>query len=457
MHQSLEQQLSQWETPAKMLQNSPYGTGFEFPVQRQWTNIIDEMQSWRTTATLFDQSRHMMELRVTGPDLRRLLNRLAVNNFETFGRDQAKQIVCVNERGYLISDAIIFGLEEDEALIVGRPCVSMWVNFHAETGGYGVTCERDLPGWEDIRNPRTRFRFEVQGPNALDILNTVNEGGPLTTRFFAMGYITIAGVECRTLCHSMGGTKGLELWGPMKSKQQVEDALVEAGKAFGMRRGGGRTYGSTAGESGWFAAPLPAIYTDDDMRLYREWLPASSFEAMASVGGSFQPDDVREYYLTPFELGYDRVIRFDHDFVGRQALERMKDQPHRKKVIYKWSKESVLQVFAGLMEHGMMPMFLDIPSSEYAWHPYDRVEHNGRLVGLSGYPLYSANERAWLSVGIIEPALADPRNRATLIWGEPNGGTQKPAVHRHRQVEIEVEVCAWPIQADVRQNYRRQV
>ena len=457
MPKSLEDQLSEWDSPARMVQNSPYGEGFEFPVKRQWTNIIDEMESWRKTATLFDQSRHMMELYLKGPDLQRLLNRVGVNNFEKFGRDQAKQIVCVNHDGYLISDAIIFGLKDDEAVIVGRPCVSMWVSFHAATGGYDVTCRPDLPGWEDPANPRTNFRFEVQGPRALEILNAVNEGGPLTTRFFAMGYITVAGVQCRTLCHSMGGTKGLELWGPIKHKQKVEDALVKAGEPYGMRRGGGRSYGSTAGESGWFAAPLPAIYTGADMKPYREWLPAMSFEGMASTGGSFQPDDVRQYYLTPFELGYDRLIRFDHDFIGRAALERMKDEPHRRKVIFKWSKAGVLNVFAGLMEPGIPPMFLDIPSSEYAWHPYDRVEKSGSLVGLSGYPLYTPNERAWLSVGVIEPELSEPGTAATLIWGEPNGGTQKPSVHRHRQVEIDVEVCAWPIHEDVRRQYRKQV
>jgi vanillate/3-O-methylgallate O-demethylase len=456
MSKSLEQQLSEWESPAKMLQNSPHGEGFEFPVKRQWTNIIDEMESWRKTATLFDQSRHMMELYVKGPDLQRVLNRLAVNNFEKFGRDQAKQIVCVNDDGYLISDAIIFGLEDDEAVIVGRPCVQMWVSFHAETGGYDVTCRRDLPGWEDPKHPRTNFRFEVMGPKALDILNAVNEGGPLTTKFFAMGYITIAGVKCRTLCHSMGGARGLELWGPIAHKNEVEDALVKAGTAFDMRRGGARAYGSTAGESGWFAAPLPAIYTGDDMKRYRQWLPAMSFEGMASVAGSFQPNDVREYYLTPFDLGYDRLIRFDHDFIGRAALERMKDERHRKKVIFKWAKEDVLKIFAGLMEEGPLPMFLDVPSADYAWHMYDRVEKHGKLVGISGYPLYSPNVRSYLSVGIIDAELSAPGNKATLIWGEANGGTQKPSVHRHRQVEIEVEVCAWPIHEDVRLNYRKQ-
>jgi vanillate/3-O-methylgallate O-demethylase len=456
MAKTLQQQLAEWESPARMVQNSPYGQGFEFPVKRQWTNLLDELESWRKTATLFDQSQHMMELYVKGPDLRRLLNRAAVNNFDKFGRDQAKQIVCVNEDGYLISDAIIFGLEEDEALIVGRPCVQMWVWFIAQSGGYQVTCRPDLPGWKDVQKPRTNFRYEVTGPRALDILNAVNEGGPLTTKFFNMGYITIAGVACRTLCHNMGGEKGLELWGPVQHQDKVEAALVQAGEKFGMRRGGARAYSTTAGESGWFAAPLPAIYTGDAMKAYREWLPAMTFEGMSSTGGSFQPDDIRDYYLTPFELGYERVIRYDHDFIGRTALEQMQGKPHRKKVIYKWDREGVQQVFAGLLEQGPPPMFLDIPSSEYAWHPYDRVDKNGTLVGISGYPLYSANVRAWMSVGIIDPALSEPGSRATLTWGEPNGGTRKPSVHRHRQVEIGVEVCSWPIHEDVRVGYRKQ-
>jgi glycine cleavage system aminomethyltransferase T len=453
---TLEAQLAEWASPAAMLQNSPFGEGFEFPVKRQWSNLLDEMESWRKSATLFDQSRHMMELYVKGPDVRRLLNRAAVNNFANFQRNQAKQIVCVNEDGYLVSDAIVMGLEDDEVVIVGRPCVQMWVWYLAESGGYDVVCRPDLPGWKDPARPRTNFRYEVMGPRALDILSAVNEGSELNTRFFGMGCITIAGVQCRTLCHTMGGAKGLELWGPEPYQERVEDALMRAGRAHGMCRGGARAYGPTAGESGWFAAPLPAIYTGAAMKAYREWLPAMSFEGMASVGGSFQPADVGEYYLTPFELGYGRLARYDHDFIGRPALERMKDLPHRRKVIFKWDKTAVLEILSGLMEPGIPPMFLDIPSSEYAWHHYDRIESGGALVGISGYPLYSANVRAWLSVGIIDPRLADAGGRATLVWGEPNGGTNKPSVHRHRQVEVGVEVCEWPIHEDVRIGYRVQ-
>ncbi|MEI9430237.1 aminomethyl transferase family protein [Mesorhizobium sp. Cs1299R1N3] len=453
---SLEEYMREWESPAKMVQNSPWGMGFEFPVQRQWTNIIDELQSWRKTAVMFDQSFHMMELYIKGADINLLLSSLAINDFRNFGKDKAKQITCVNENGYLISDAIVFGLEDDLAVIVGRPPVCNWVNFHITRGGWDVTCWQDLPGWEDKSKPRTHFRFQIIGPRALDILNDVNEGAELTTKFFGMGYMTIAGVGCRTLCHSMSGSKGLEIFGPMGHKPEVEEALVKAGEKHGMKRGGARAYGPTAGESGWFAAPLPAIYTGEAMKPYREWLPMYSMEGLNSVGGSFEPEDVSDYYLTPFELEYDRLINYDREFVGRDALLAMKDRPHRKKVIYRWSKEGVLQCFAGMIEGGTMPQFLDIASSELGWQHYDRVEVEGRLVGISGYPLYSANERAWLSVGIVDPEFSTPGTEATLIWGEANGGTKKPSIHEHRQIEIGVEICPWPIDTDTRSTYRAQ-
>jgi vanillate/3-O-methylgallate O-demethylase len=72
------------------------------------------------------------------------------------------------------------------------------------------------------------------------------------------------------------------------------------------------------------------------MRGYREWLPANGFEVTCSVGGSFQPENVAEFNLTPWDLDYGRVVKFDHDFIGREPLEQMSDRPHRKKVTLVW-------------------------------------------------------------------------------------------------------------------------
>ena len=52
------------------------------------------------------------------------------------------------------------------------------------------------------------------------------------------------------------------------------------------------------------------------MKPYREWLPADGFEASASLGGSMVSDNVEDYYLTPYDLGYGHIVNFDHDFIG---------------------------------------------------------------------------------------------------------------------------------------------
>src|SRR5258707_11637309 len=124
-----------------MLRNSQAGP-YVYPIPAEFSNWRDEQRAWRETVALMDQSFHMTDLYVEGPDVRRLLSDLAVNSFANFGRDKAKQFVVCNHDGYLIGDMILFGLEESRVNIVGRPTVANWVQFHAQTGGYDVVVDR---------------------------------------------------------------------------------------------------------------------------------------------------------------------------------------------------------------------------------------------------------------------------------------------------------------------------
>ena len=63
------------------------------------------------------------------------------------------------------------------------------------------------------------------------------------------------------------------------------------------------------------------MYSGESLRAYRRWLPASGYEGSASIGGSFVSDDIEDYYFTPWDLGYGGYVKFDHDFVGREALQ----------------------------------------------------------------------------------------------------------------------------------------
>ncbi|WP_085528140.1 aminomethyltransferase family protein [Maritimibacter sp. HL-12] len=453
---TLEDRINEHGNPAKMLYHSQMGR-YAFPVPSEFTHWMEEMRAWRETAALMDQSFHMTDLYVKGPDTIKLLSDLAVNSFAGFGRNKAKQLVCVSHKGYVIGDAIVFGLEDDEVNIVGRPILPNWVQFFAETGGYDVEVVRDQRSLDDPDKPRLTYRYEVQGPKALDILNMVNEGGPLTTKFFNMGRITIAGCEARTLSHGMGGQQGLEIWGPVEDGPKVKAALLEAGAEFGMRQVGARAYAAAAAESGWVPSPLPAIYAGAFMEPYRKWLGANSFEALASLGGSFVSDNIEDYYLTPWDLDYGRVVKFDHDFIGRDALEKMAAGPHRQKVTLVWKAEDVAAAYAGLMDHdGLAPKHMEMPAAHYAAHPYDKVTKDGRFVGLSIAPAYSPGERAWISLAILDADVAETGTEVTVTWGEPDGGSDKPTVERHRQVEIRAEVHPWPIHEAARLGYRSQ-
>ena len=105
-------------------------------------------------------------------------------------------------------------------------------------------------------------------------------GGPLPEiKFFNMGDMNIEGRKVRTLRHGMAGAPGLEIWGPYEERDEIRAAILEAGKEFGLVPVGSRAYATNTLESGWIPSPLPAIYTGDKLKAYREWLPATSYEA----------------------------------------------------------------------------------------------------------------------------------------------------------------------------------
>ncbi len=111
---------------------------------------------------------------------------------------------------------------------------------------------------------------------------------------------------------------------------------------------------------------MPAVYSGEKMKPYREWLSADGFEANASLGGSFVSENIEDYYLTPWDLGYGHIVKFDHDCIGREALEKLKDKPHRKKVTLSWNSDDVIRIFSTMFETGDRAKYLDIPASHYA-------------------------------------------------------------------------------------------
>jgi vanillate/3-O-methylgallate O-demethylase len=449
---NLEEKLQAVGSAVEMARNSQIGPYVYPAVPSEFSNWRDEQVAWRETSALFDQSHHMLDLQIEGPGTIELLSHLGVNTFENFAVNKAKQLVVCNPDGYVIGDAILFHLDEHTARLVGRPSAHNWVQYHAETGGYDVQVSRDERTAVNPTGGRELFRFQVQGPTAMQVLERAN-GRPLPEiKFFNMGELTIGGRKVRALHHGMSGVPGLELWGPWAEREDVRGAIVEAGRDFGLRQVGSRVYATNTLESGWIPCPLPAVFTGDGLKAYREWLPAHGYEGTGSLGGSFVSDDIEDYYLTPHDLGYWPFVKFDHDFVGREALLEMADRPRRKKVTLAWNGEDVAQAIGSLFEKGDPAKYIDIPLSNYSTWPYDRVLRDGDQIGVSTFSGYSYNERSYLSLAMIDVDV-EVGAEVMLVWGEEAGGSSKPVVERHRQVEIRAIVSPCPYSEVARSSY----
>jgi vanillate/3-O-methylgallate O-demethylase len=454
---NLEEVLKNNKNTVEMLRNSQLGAYVYPVVPPEFTNWRDEQRGWRETAVLFDQSHHMAEMMVSGPDALDFLSYLTINSFKNFPVNRAKQMVPCSYDGYVIGDGILFREEEDRLNFVGRAPTVDWIQFHGESGKWNIKMERDdrspsRPGGKPVT--RRHYRYQVQGPNAWKILEKVNGGKIPDVKFFTMDYINIAGRKVRCLRHGMAGEPGLEIWGPYAEGDEIKAAILEAGKEFGLVQVGSRAYATNTLESGWIPSPLPAVYTGEKNKPFREWSGADSYAATASIGGSFVSDKIEDYYSTPYELGYGPFVKFDHDFVGREALEKMAGNSHRKKVTLAWNGEDVAKVFASYFDTKNEPYkYIDLPLSNYAAASFDKVVKNGKVVGLSMFTGYSANERQMLSLAVVDADI-ELGDELTLVWGEENGGTKKTTVERpHKQAEIRVKVAPVPYSRDARETY----
>ena len=101
-HRSLEDKLQDVGSPVEMARNSQIGPYVYPAVPAEFSNWRDEQVAWRETSALFDQSHHMTDLQIEGPDTIKLLSHLGVNTFENFAVNKAKQIVVCNPDGYVI-------------------------------------------------------------------------------------------------------------------------------------------------------------------------------------------------------------------------------------------------------------------------------------------------------------------------------------------------------------------
>ena len=397
----------------------------------EYTDWLDESMSWKETCYIGDWS-FLWERRFKGPDVLKLFSDISVNSFAKFDIGKSKHVIHTNKNGKVIHEGILSRLDQDEFMLFGRGC--FWADYKLRHGKYDATSKAD--DW---------FNLQVQGPNAIHVVEKACGKSLRDVKFMHSGRIKIRGHEVLALRQGMAGEIGFELQGPVVHTKEVYDAIMEAGRDFGIRRLGGRAVFINHLE-----ACFPTIITDycpamfdDDMQEYLAEFQAAmpGFAVTFNIAGSFEGKEISDWYRSPVELGWGKNVKFDHEFIGRQALEPEVAKPRRLMRTLIWNSDDVADVYTSLFRKDQQPFdYMEMPRDQRGFMYADKVMKNGKVVGVSTSRGYSYYFRQMLSLCPIDVEFSETGTQVAVIWGEPG----------HPQKEIRAIVAPAPYKKDNR-------
>ncbi|MBN6056371.1 glycine cleavage system aminomethyltransferase GcvT [Nonomuraea sp. RK-328] len=251
-----------------------------------------EHNAVRTAAGLFDLS-HMGEIFVTGPQAGQALDYALVGHLSALAPGRARYTMIVNEHGGVLDDLIVYRLGDEEFMVVAN--ASNYEKVAAEL------TDRAKPYDAAVEDRSDRYALiAVQGPRAQEILATLTDADLPGLKYYAGLPGVVDGRPALIARTGYTGEDGFELFVANEDAVPLWHALTRAGEPYGLRPAG--------------------LSSRDTLRL----------EAGMPLYGNELSSD-----LTPFDAGLGRVVKFDKpgDFVGRSALEAVKDTPPRRRLV----------------------------------------------------------------------------------------------------------------------------
>ncbi|WP_327086921.1 glycine cleavage system aminomethyltransferase GcvT [Nonomuraea sp. NBC_01738] len=251
-----------------------------------------EHNAVRTAAGLFDLS-HMGEIYVTGPQAGEALDYALVGHLSALAPGRARYTMIVNPEGGVLDDLIVYRLADEEFMVVAN--ASNYVKVAAELTARAEAFDAVV----DDRSEQWAL-IAIQGPRAQEILATLTDADLPGLKYYAGLPGVVDGRQALIARTGYTGEDGFELFVANDDAAPLWHALSKAGEPYGLRAAG--------------------LSSRDTLRL-EAGMPLYGNELSAG--------------LTPFDAGLGRVVKFDKpgDFVGRAALEAVKDTPPARRLV----------------------------------------------------------------------------------------------------------------------------
>ena len=370
-----------------------------------------ESMSWKTGCYIHTGLSNTQTI-FKGPDVREFFSSIAVNSFENFQIGSMKHSIYCNDDGLMTAHAILQRNDEHEyRYFAGQP----WPHYKLVTS----------PGFRVEMNPAPYYLTQVAGPTSLETLERATGESLRDIGFLRFREAKINGKTVEVGRIGMSGNLAYELRGPLEDGPEVYDAVFRAGQDLGIQRLGWRTYLVNHIEGGFPQMNWTFFSAANLDPGYLAFVEQSRFTPPVAMTGSVDPADTRARLRTPVEVGWQRAVKFDHDFVGRTALEEEVANPRRSTVTLRWNPEDVVDIYASLLQPGEEYKTIDLPTSP-SWKEgmsshADHVVKDGRRVGFSSGTAYSYFYRQVLSHGAIDVDQAQIGNEVVVQWGDHGG------------------------------------
>ena len=248
--------------------------GFEMPVH--YSGIIEEHRAVRSAAGLLDLS-HMGEFELRGPHALELLERALTNSAARIAEGQAQYTLACLENGGVIDDLIVYKLGPEHYML----CVNA-ANIEADRDRL-MELNRGGAEFRDISEQTALVA--IQGPRALEILQTATAVALPGVKRFRTASGAVTGVQCLIARTGYTGEDGFELFVAAPDACTLFEALMEAGRAKGL---------------------VPCGLGARDTLRMEAGLPLYGHEL--------------DRETTPLEAGLAAFVKFGREFAGSEAL-----------------------------------------------------------------------------------------------------------------------------------------
>ncbi|KAH8747239.1 glycine cleavage T protein [Diaporthe sp. PMI_573] len=378
----------------------------------EFTGWIDESVSWKKTCYIGDWSQ-ALKLRIRGPEAKAFLEFISTNHWPNLKRHQAKHSIMCRDDGNIMGEGLIMMLDQNDYIFTSGPGIP-WALFQAKHGRRKFDIETEIVSddW---------YLLQIQGPKSHEVLEAATGESIRDLKFLDAKEMSIGELKFLALRQGVSGERGYELWGPSKDGQSVYKAILAAGEKFGIRQLGMRTKLVNHAEA---AVPtpvidfLPAVFGEDpEVRRYAKFLEDTKMIILdysaLKISGSYSSKH-EDYQRDPYDLGWDRIVNFDHDFIGKEALQSVAANPPNKFVALEWNSEDVTDVFASLFRDKPYE-YMEMP--RYQFLTASSVYIDGTLVGSATSRCYSYSFKRTISHGIIDRRYSKPGTQVEIKWG----------------------------------------